>query len=240
MSVSGARPGEFDELLVLIVVVPRVVRQAAFAESSHAGLERFIEVQARRCAPGDRQDLGMQRVRSGVTDAAQSTVGRVRVGGEGLVEMVGIGEVDVRDDPTHHLAVRRFGRRRDEHGLTDRSQMLGPVAPVVRVALDEDRVDDVVPRRQVGLEFGQPVRQRAALRPEVVVRIDDRQIGVDHVLDHRCQPLLGSGLHRCSSPRRHRPPSSVRRKVSDPATCRCRPRYRPRRRAPTTTWRTRR
>ena len=101
----------------------------------------------------------MQRVRSGVTDAAQSTVGRVRVGGEGLVEMVGIGEVDVRDDPAHHLAVGRFGRRRDEHGLTDRSQMLGPVAPVVRVALDEDRVDDVVPRREVGLEFGQPVRQ---------------------------------------------------------------------------------
>ena len=126
--VSGTAAGEFHELRVLIVVVPRVVRQAAFAELSHTGLERLVQVQARRRPPRDRQDLRMQRMRPRVTDPAESTVGRVGVGGEHFVEMVGIGEVDVRDDPAHHLAVGRFGTGRDELGLTDRSQVLGPIA----------------------------------------------------------------------------------------------------------------
>ncbi len=53
-----------------------------------------------------------------------------RVGGEHFVEMIGVGEVDVRDDPAHHLPVGRFGSGRDELGLADRSEVLGPVGAV--------------------------------------------------------------------------------------------------------------
>ena len=89
--------------------------------------------------------------------------GDVGVGGQRFVEMVGVGQVDVRDDPTHHPTIGRFRSGRDELGLADRSQVLGPVGAVARVALDEHRVDDVVTGREVGLELA-PGRT-AALRP---------------------------------------------------------------------------
>ena len=44
----GCSPGDGEELTVLMVVVPRVVSEMAFAEPAHAGLECGVVGEARR------------------------------------------------------------------------------------------------------------------------------------------------------------------------------------------------
>jgi hypothetical protein len=71
--------------------------------------------------------------------------------------------------------------------------MFGSTVPVGRTTLDEHRRFDAMAAVDIGFEFGQPVRQRAAFGPQVVVRIDDRRVGVDHLLGHLVEPGLRPG-----------------------------------------------
>src|SRR6516162_1672020 len=63
-----------------------------------------------------------------------------------------------------------------------------PLVPIARTSLDEHGRDDVVPRVDVGQEF---VEQIAAARvlPEMMVRVDDRQIGLEDLLGQLLEPF---------------------------------------------------
>jgi len=83
--------------------------------------------------------------------------------------------------------VALIGNRPDELAFADRAHFLGTAGPIARTTLDEHGRDDVVPRVDVGQEF---VEQIAAARviPEMMVRIDDRQIGPEDLLGQLAEP----------------------------------------------------
>ena len=83
--------------------------------------------------------------------------------------------------------------RRDaahELRLADRLELLGAIRAVHRLALDEDRLSDVVPGR-VGYELIEQV-SRATHVPKVMVRVDDRQLRFHRRLVHARQPIVDS------------------------------------------------
>src|SRR5208282_2287685 len=81
-----------------------------------------------------------------------------------------------------------LGNRPDELALADRTHFLGTAGPISRTALNEDGRDDVVLRVDVGQEF---VEQIAAawVIPEMMVRVDDRQIGLEDLLRQLAEPF---------------------------------------------------
>ena len=72
--------------------------------------------------------------------------------------------------------------------FADRPHFLGTAGAIARTALDEHGRDDVVSRVDVGQEF---VEQIAAARvvPEMMVRVDDRQIGFEYLLRQLAEPF---------------------------------------------------
>ena len=89
-----------------------------------------------------------------------------------------------------HLAVvaaRALGRDPgDELRLADGPQRIGAVAAIHRAALNEDSLAHI----QVGSVFKQLVEKVAGAGevPEVVVRIDDRQVRLDRRFVRRREP----------------------------------------------------
>jgi hypothetical protein len=96
-------------------------------------------------------------------------------------------QVNQADDAHGHprrpvgAARRHGGDAIDELGLAQRTQLLGSLGTIAGRAFDEDRTFDVVAAAGVG----QQVRQQIAMRgkiPQVMVRIDDCQIGFEYFL----------------------------------------------------------
>ncbi len=93
-------------------------------------------------------------------------------------------EIDVADDAgaDRGLAVPAArGHRRDavgEFDLADRTERLRSTRAVHRAAIDIDGRDDVVARRDVGRHLLDHVAQPATI-PEMVMRVDDRTLGID-------------------------------------------------------------
>ena len=134
-----------------------------------------------------------------MADPAKATVARRDVGIEHGIEMRRITQVGVGDDAPHHLTSATFGFACDEHGLSHRRERSVGAAVVRRPTFDEDRVDHVVSAAEVCLEVGESVRHRPSRRPQMVVGVDDRRVGVDDRLDQRVEPFLRGGfVTRCS------------------------------------------
>ena len=95
---AGHGTSQIGELAVLVVVVPRVVGEAALAQVRDATAERWIGVQARLGATGNHQHLGLDGVRARVADAAEQPLPGLFVRVEDLVEVLGVAEVGVGDD----------------------------------------------------------------------------------------------------------------------------------------------
>lgn len=89
---------------------------------------------------------------------------------------IGAGGGELRDQ-VHHL------------GLAHRPKRLRPVRRLHPAALQEHGGDDVVAGRQIRDEFVEQVTALRAVMPEVVMRIDDRQSGLDDVLMHLREPV---------------------------------------------------
>ena len=77
----------------------------------------------------------------------------------------------------------------DELGLAHRLVGLRPAGAVHRPALHEDGRDDVVALAGIGQQVVQQVAPARPV-PEVVVRVDDRQAGVERLLGDLRQPVL--------------------------------------------------
>ena len=92
----GDRAGEREELAVLVVVVPRVVGEAARAESGDAGAEvGVLEQPVGRAARDHQTEVGLG-ARQRVADPAEQSAARVDVRVEHVVE-IGRPQVGVAD-----------------------------------------------------------------------------------------------------------------------------------------------
>jgi hypothetical protein len=80
----------------------------------------------------------------------------------------------------------------DEFGLAHRPQSLRTVGAVVLAALQVDRRHDAVPARQVLREVVEQVAPPGSIE-QVVVRVDDRQVGFEDGLAPAQQPLAVRG-----------------------------------------------
>ena len=92
------------------------------------------------------------------------------------------GEIGVADDrfgdPARAVSARRAhgGDAVDELDLADGCRLGRAVLAVHRLALEEDRRHDVVSAADIGQEIGQQVAAAMWRVPEVMMRIDDRQL----------------------------------------------------------------
>ena len=77
----------------------------------------------------------------------------------------------------------------DEFGLTHRSQRFGAVRPIHRETFDKDGRDYPMPGSGIAQDL---VEQVAVVRmiPQVMMRIDDRQLRRDRLFDDLSQPCF--------------------------------------------------
>ena len=125
-------------------------------------------------------------------------------------------QIDIADDPGDATRLAVFPRRAhrrdavDEFGLAERFLLLRPVGAVHLAAFLEAGRDDVVAAADV---FEQVLEQVAVAGPvpQMMVRIDDRQIGLEDLLaalvepvrpDRRMTARRDRGLGHCSAPPR--------------------------------------
>ena len=94
------------------------------------------------------------------------------------------------DDAADDLTVRALRLAGDELGLADRRELVVLSGRRRRRTRRTRSLDDVCPSLGVGVQVGEAVGQRPAGRPQVMVRVDDRRIGVDDLLDDDVEPRL--------------------------------------------------
>jgi transposase len=81
-----------------------------------------------------------------------------------------------------------------ELGLTDRAEFIGPIGAIHCDALDEDGRDDVIAAVHICKQVIEEIaRAEAWSVPQVVMRIDDRQIGFEDLLIPAVEPVLAHG-----------------------------------------------
>ncbi len=180
-----------EELAVLVVVVPRVVREAARTEPLHTRTERGVLEQSLRRATRDHQTVAGLGPRQRIADPAEEPASGCDVRVEDLVE-VRQPEVGLADQSGDQAAAA-LGRVRDELGLADRREIRRSGGAVGGVALHEHRLLDPVPTPHVGEQGVQLVREHAPARPQMMVRVDDALIGVDDVFDDQRAPRIRTG-----------------------------------------------
>jgi hypothetical protein len=98
----------------------------------------------------------------------------------------------------------------DKLGLAGRTQVFRPAIPVMRPALDEDRLGDIVPGRGVAQQFVEQVVGIGVVVvravPQVMVWIADWQTGVDRLFPCQGKPVFAFASHASSAPDiRHTP-----------------------------------
>ena len=128
-----------------------------------------------------------------VANALEAAVAGGDLGVEHVARLLAEAQVDMADDAGAGAQVpveARRAHRRDavgELGLADAAQLGRTVLAVHRVTVDEHGADDVVAGLRVGQQVVEQVVVAVAL-PEMVVRIDDRQIGLERGLAHLGDP----------------------------------------------------
>lgn len=125
-----------------------------------------------------------------MSDAAEAATPRLFLGRQDLLDTRAQSEIgeshDAGDDST--AGPLRFERLLlHELDLTDRSHVLRAVGAVLRRALDEDRLRDVVRRAGVLVEVRHQIRAVGKV-PQMVVRVDDLLDGVESVFGRCCEP----------------------------------------------------
>ena len=136
-----------------------------------------------------------------VAQAAQTPAGGGDLGFQQLAHARADGQVAAADDALGDAAgsvVARSTHRRDavdELDLAQRGHLARAVLAVHRAAFKEDGRDDVVPAADIGQQFGQQIAAAMRRVPEMVVRIDDRQIRLQRRFGGALrQPRLQRGI----------------------------------------------
>ena len=130
-----------------------------------------------------------------VADAAETVAAGVDMGFEDAIDGGAEAQVGVADDAgadaagAVDAAGAHGGGAVDEFGFADGAEVLGAIGLVEGAGLDEDGGDDVVSARDIGEQVMRHVAPVRAV-PQMVVRVDDRQGGVDDVLVEEIEPVL--------------------------------------------------
>ena len=133
-----------------------------------------------------------------MADAAEAVAAGADVGLQHRLDPAAQRQVGMADDAgaMPGLAVDAAGAHGgdavDELGLADRLQLLRPCGAVHRAGLHIDRRDDVVAAVGVGQQLVEQVAPAGPV-PQMVVRIDDRQVGLEDRLLAAVEPLLADG-----------------------------------------------
>jgi len=112
-------------------------------------------------------------------------------------------EIRVRDDRgdrgfARAAALTRLRDVRDELGLAHDSQMLRPILPIARAALDEHRLLDPVPRPGVRPQVIEQICAEVRPMPQMMMWIDDRPLRIDHIFDDLVEPLVTAAFDVCN------------------------------------------
>jgi hypothetical protein len=188
------RTREFEELEVLVVVVPRVVREPSLAQGGDARAEDGVARESVWRAAGDRKDIRLSGVRDRITNAAEEPTGCLRMRVEDVLE-VGCPKIRVRDDATDQMCRIPLCFGGGECRLADRGERWWARTAVRDTTLDEDGLDYAVSRGDVLAQILQPVVELIIGRgPEVVVRVDDLEVGLKDNLVDQGVPLVSPSL----------------------------------------------
>ncbi len=120
--------------------------------------------------------------RDAVADAAEPAAAGRDLRLQHLAHPPAQGQVGVADDalgdPARAVPARGAHRRDavDELDLADRRHLGGAGLPIHRAAFEKDGGDDVVSALDVGQQFGQQIAPALRRVPEMMMRVDDRQI----------------------------------------------------------------
>ncbi len=155
----------------------------------------LVQQQPRRPAGGEGLQRRVVAPGRAVADAAQAAVGDRDVPLEDSLGARAEPQIDKADDAgdaTRRPVFARGAHRRDaadELGLAERFELLGPVGAVHLAGLLVAGGADVV----TAADIGQQLREQIAIAravPEMMVRIDNRQIGLDDLFVALVEPVL--------------------------------------------------
>src|SRR5262245_5555670 len=132
-----------------------------------------------------------------VADALEARPGRGHVGSQDLFGTCPDGEIDQANDAGSHTrwsigAARRHGGNAvDELGLAQGAQFAWTIGAVTGRTFDEDRAFNAVAAARVRQQISQQVAVRGKI-PQMMMRIDDRQLRFQDFLAHLRQPVLAN------------------------------------------------
>ena len=182
----GKRPGEVGQLGKLGVVEPGIEREAGRRQPGEAAAKpRVAQQSGWRIRVGVADGLAGIPA-GGVADAAEARARR-QVGVEDLANTVAEAEIGEAHDAGGHArravaaAGAHGGDAIDELRLADRLQCGRPVGAVHRQALHEHRGAHVVAAAGVAQQLVEEIAP-ARMIPQVMVRIADRQRGLENLL----------------------------------------------------------
>ena len=190
---KGAR--QTDELAELGVIHPRIKAEPERGEPGEALAQLWVHQQAFR--PNDRRSPGrLVGMRGGdKADAAKAAAAGADHRLQKPLDRRAERQIGVADDAgaDARLAVGAAGAHRcdavGELDLADRAQLDGTFGAVHREPFEIDARRDVVS----GADIGEQLRQQIApgLGPvhQVMMRVDDRQIGLDDLLAAAIEPV---------------------------------------------------
>jgi len=180
----GKSGGEIHKFAELGMVYPGVERQAERREPGKALAEPAIHEQSRlrtaRPAPEYRISIPV----GGLADTAKPALSRIDMGFQYRCDGIAEAQVGMADDAGAQAGSVPGGGQ-EEPCLADRAQAFGAVREIVGVAFDRHGLHDPMSRAEIGQQIGSmvvpaaPGTERGDAIPQMVVRIDDRQVGFD-------------------------------------------------------------
>ena len=184
------------------MILPGFEAEAEPGELGEAFAEFRVAHQMRRHDAGDELADRLAGVPGhAVADAAEAPAADGDLCLQHVAHARAEGEIGVADDRLGDAARAVIARRAhggdavDELDLADRRHLGGAVPAVHRLALEEDGGDDVVSAADIGQQLGQEVAAAMRRVPEVMVRIDDRQLRLQRRLGRPLrQPRLQIGV----------------------------------------------
>ncbi len=184
------------------MVLPGFEAEAEPGELREAFAEFRVAYQLRRHDPGDVFADHLARVPgNAIADAAKTPARDGDLCLKHVAHARAEGKIGVADDGFGDAARAVIARSAhggdavDELDLAYRRHLRRAVPAVHRLALEEDRRHDVMSAADVGQELGQEVAATMRRVPEVVMRIDDRQLRLQRCLGRTFrQPRLQLGV----------------------------------------------
>jgi hypothetical protein len=176
------------------VVRPHIERKIGGFETGETLAKFRLLEKVRRWRPRCRPYALVGVPRRDLADAFEAAAAGGDVPAQNIGGLLAEPQIDHADNAGTgaHVAIaatrRHGGHAVDEFGLAERAQFAWPIGPVHGETLNEDRLPDVV----AALQISEQVRKQIAPLPEIpemVVRVDDRQVRLKCVLDAPGQPV---------------------------------------------------